>query len=371
MSIASRFFFSTLISFFVIGIANAADEPKKPVFKSYDKVQDEFKTHFGETPEKYFSKLREMEVVKKWKTDKDEHGTFRLVKDAKSEVLDKCRDDLTKVVNSFREERKKALDYTDPDKLSAKNLEGFKAMKALRAKLIPLMGRCGECTSYVKKMNDGDKAIEDGAIEGSNYYSKAVCYRGDKTKEEKDAAYERAKAFVSKFNNFTKRGKGFTFLTKFHEVVSSAEVKKPMESGFDVKVTHPKRAVLAVSMPPFLSFVYLIDNYYTERETSGIKELFIEFYKANDPKFDYNAVKVPAFPPGEGTAVQRELPDVKGYWYINSNGYAEYDTEGNFGKWTQFLDPENAFNIAVDTGWHLIDDKMFPIAEKPEVKKDK
>ena len=311
-------------------------------FKSRDKIFEDFKAIFGDDPAHYFPKLR----ARVEKNESGEQiGIFPMVKDAKEEEFKTCRANLAKLKKSYREARAKGFAEKElPNKVTY-----YSKMANLRDELVDALGKCGECTSRVQK------------VDKTKYESKVSCFRPNKDQKVLDGGYDRAKKFVTNVLNFEKQKGGFNYLIRFRELTKDHKLLvDPKANLLTPNSDIPLTATLTVEGLGRFGIYYVIDNFFTERNPDkGAKETIVQFTRNADSKYkQVEAVK--SFPENKNMVLMA-LDDVSGYWYIDDSGYIEYDTVGEFGPLLiGGLTPKTALRVAIDTGWHLLDAIMFP-----------
>jgi hypothetical protein len=202
----------------------------------------------------------------------------------------------------------------------------------LRKRMLPLMKQCGECTTAPMKPPQ---------VFSKPGQPKKIWYTADGSCQLPVEAAKLPASFASigdsllHLHRYPKAKGGFHNILNFTGMDSETG---PLNPDINLVTTNPFFAFIAVrgpKLPALLGgphyFAYFFKNEYRKDE----KELAVSFHtipglsegpEVKDIRASGRTRPLSQFP----------IRDVKGLWFVNSDGYVRYQTSGNFGKMVPF-----------------------------------
>lgn len=219
-----------------------------------------------------------------------------------------------------------------------------------RKSMISKMKDCGKCYSEVYRVSDT-----------SWWSSRGFCFHEDANRDKMRSALESArtalldeKAYPQKLNPL----EGFESIVNF-------QVIDEKSGEFPLSISEPTfHAFLAVKGIGRFATTYLIKNQISRANSSGGFEAFsIQFREMSEiPEAFYPPQVFEILPSGEKRKmIQWPIHRVQGGWYVNSEGFVNYDTSADFYGLT-IPDVEVARSTIMDSVYHIFE-LMFP--ERP------
>jgi|694.fasta_scaffold17687_6 hypothetical protein len=242
-----------------------------------------------------------------------------------------CSSQLQDLRKKYREERNKFL-ALDKAKTSPTDLDSQeRAMNNSRDSVLAKLEECGECAT---------RPVEHRTVYAPSgtqrwYVADGSCYLPalGLSQSQMRAVYDKASARMLNNARYTKMDNGIPSILKFDRVDQATGKVLPAgpieESNFSI--------FLSVKGPSFAglvsAFSYFIENKVEKKSQNGVEETIIRFNQAKLPEgFAYPDKIYDVTASGQKTAAfVRNIPQVQGLWYLNSEGYFRYYTAADFG----------------------------------------
>lgn len=243
----------------------------------------------------------------------------------------KCATELQDLRTKHREEKNKLISQIKAggkaDALDAQE----KAVSRLRDALIAKLEECGECAT---------RPIEHRTVYAPSgtqrwYIADGSCYLPGLglSQSQLRAVYDKATARMLDNSRYPKTQQGIPSILLFDRVDEKSG--KVLPAG-PVDAS-PFLISLSVRGPSFVGLVsafnYFIKNEYEKKSQNGVEETIIRFTQEKMPKGYEAPSKIYDTTAGgkKTSTFVRNISDVQGLWYFNSEGYFRYYTAADFG----------------------------------------
>jgi hypothetical protein len=227
----------------------------------------------------------------------------------------------------------------------------YLAADEVRIKFTTLMNQCGHCVTTVTR-HPTAKTI---------YLSHGACYVPG-TPAQQVAGQKIANEFLLNMDRYPVQNDGFRYLVAFDGINPTTGKKLPPAESIITK--NPFLAFIAVRGPSNYAFSYLSESYFLDRQYKlakgdGGRELILQFKSVKVPPPGFERPSLYDYPPNPNTGFAntvmplRDVVAVRGQWYVDSEGYLNYVTEADFGKWGNIPLGWYAEMVSQDTVWGL------------------
>lgn len=243
----------------------------------------------------------------------------------------KCVSELQDLRTKHREEKNKLISLIKsngkPESLDAQE----KVMSRLRDALVVKLEACGECAT---------RPIEHRTVYAPTgtqrwYIADGSCYLPGLglSPSQLRAVYDKATARMLDNGRYPKTQQGIPSILLFDRVdekTGKVMPPGPVESS-------PFLISLSVKGPSFAGIVsafnYFIKNEYEKKSQNGLEETIIRFNQEKMPEGYEAPSKIYDITAGgkKTSAFVRNISEVQGLWYFNSEGYFRYYTAADFG----------------------------------------
>lgn len=242
-----------------------------------------------------------------------------------------CASQLTELRKKYREEKNKFL-ALDKVKTPAAQLDSQeRTVSNARDAVLAKLEECGECAT---------RPVEHRTVYAPSgtqrwYIADGSCYLPalGLSQSQLRAVYDKASSRMLNNGRYTKMDNGIPSILKFDRIDKSTGKVLPAgpieDSNFSI--------FLSVKGPSFAglvsAFSYFIENNVEKKSENGLEETIIRFNQAKLPEgFAYPDKIYDVTASGQKTAAfVRNIPQVQGLWYLNSEGYFRYYTAADFG----------------------------------------
>lgn len=242
-----------------------------------------------------------------------------------------CFSELQKLRGQHREERNKLVALVKakgtPEQLDSQE----KVVNRLRDSVLTKLEECGECAT---------REIEHRTVyspKGTQrwYIADGSCYLPTLklSASQLRAAFDKATARMLNNGRYTKQDLGIPSILVFDKVdETNGKVLPP-----GLAETSPFHIYLSVKGPSMLGMVsafnYFIKNEFEKKKEGEVEETVLRFSQAKIPEGFVAPEKIydTTFGGKKTSAFVRNISDVQGLWYFNSEGYFRYYTAADFG----------------------------------------
>ncbi|NBX91677.1 MAG: hypothetical protein EB078_07545 [Proteobacteria bacterium] len=237
-----------------------------------------------------------------------------------SDLRKKHRDEKNKLV-TMQKGQAKAVDLDSQERV----------VNQARDAVLTKLEECGECATRPIE----HRTVYAPAGTQRWYIADGSCYLPalGLSQTQIRAVYDKAAARMLNNARYTKTDNGIPSILKFDRVDPANG--KILPAG---PVDDPSFYIfLSVRGPSFAgltaSFSYYIKNDIEKRAENGVEETIIRFNQAKLPEgFSYPDKIYDVTAGGKKTATfARNIPEVQGLWYLNTEGYFRYYTAADFG----------------------------------------
>ncbi|NBT57761.1 hypothetical protein EBT16_03150 [bacterium] len=244
---------------------------------------------------------------------------------------DKCFAELQDLRKKHREERNTLLSQIKSGAPADSLDKQEKTVNRLRDSVLGKLEECGECAT---------RPIEHRTVYAPSgtqrwYIADGSCYLPalGLTQSQLRAVYDKATARMLDNGRYTKQNNGIPAILLFDRV--DEKTGKVLSPGPVEK--SPFLISLSVKGPSFAgiisAFNYFIKNEFEKKSQNGIEETIIRFNQEKIPEGYEAPSKIYDVTAGgkKTAAFVRNIPEVQGLWYFNSEGYFRYYTAADFG----------------------------------------
>lgn len=242
-----------------------------------------------------------------------------------------CFTGLQDLRRKHREEKNKLLNQIKSGEASDVLDKQEKVVNQLRDSLLAKLEECGECAT---------REVEHRTVYAPTgtqrwYIADGSCYLPalGLSPSQIRAAYDKATARMLDNGRYTKQNQGIPSILLFDRV--DEKTGKVMNPG-PVEQS-PFLISLSVKGPSFAGIVsafnYFIKNEFEKKSQNGVEETMIRFNQEKMPEGYEAPSKIYDTTAGgkKTSAFVRNISEVQGLWYFNSEGYFRYYTAADFG----------------------------------------
>ncbi|NBX76193.1 MAG: hypothetical protein EBQ92_06530 [Proteobacteria bacterium] len=242
-----------------------------------------------------------------------------------------CATELQDLRLKHREEKNKLLSLIKSGAAASALDAQEKNVSRLRDSLIGKMEECGECAT---------RPIDHRTVYAPSgtqrwYIADGSCYLPalGLSQSQIRGAFDKATARMLDNGRYTKQNHGIPSILLFDRVdekTGKVLPPGPVESS-------PFLISLSVKGPSFVGIVsafnYFIKNEYEKKSQNGVEETIIRFNQEKMPNGYEAPSKIYDTTAGgkKTAAFVRNISEVQGLWYFNSEGYFRYYTAADFG----------------------------------------
>jgi len=243
----------------------------------------------------------------------------------------KCWDNLQALRAEHRKERNSLIQGIKEKAPSSQLDEQEKKVNNLRDSLLAKLEECGECAT---------RPIEHRTVyapKGTQrwYIADGSCYLPTLklNPSQLRAVFDKATAKMLNNGRYTKTDLGIPSILVFDKI--DMETGKVLPPG--LAESSPFHIYLSVKGPSMLGIVsafnYFIKNEFEKKSEQGLEETILKFTQAKAPQGFSAPEKIYDTTAGgkKTSAFVRNISDVQGLWYFNSEGYFRYYTAADFG----------------------------------------
>lgn len=244
---------------------------------------------------------------------------------------EKCSSELRDLRAQYRTERNKLNALIKESAKPAALDSQEKTMNRLRDSVITKLEACGECAT---------QEIEHRTVYAPSgtqrwYIADGSCFLGNfgLSQSQLRTVYDKATSRMLDNGRYTKQQGGIPSILLFDRV--DPQTGKVLPAG--PVENSPFLISLSVKGPSFAgiisAFNYFIKNEFEKRSSGGVEETIIRFQQEKAPTGYEAPSKIYDVTAGGNKtgAFVRNISEVQGLWYFNSEGYFRYYTAADFG----------------------------------------
>lgn len=243
----------------------------------------------------------------------------------------KCAEDLNQLRTAHRAEKNQLAQMIQSGAAAGELDAQEKKVVQIRENLLGKLETCGECAT---------REVEHRTVYAPSgtqrwYIADGSCHLGalNLSPSQLRAIYDKATARMLNNKRYTKQDLGIPSILLFDRVdekTGQVLPAGPVENS-------PFLISLSVKGPSFAGLVaafnYFIKNELEKRNQNGVEETLLRFNQEKMPEGYQPPAKIYDTTAGgkKTSAFVRNISDVQGLWYFNSEGYFRYYTAADFG----------------------------------------